>query len=135
MDINNFIADRGKLIRTACILDQIGFAIVHSLDKCHKHIPDWYKDLRVGKLIDYFINEGIINKSQVRYTFTKDSQENFLLINFAIVDLSLAQLTVISNILPSGDIKSHLVFNVSEPYYLGEDKDKLLEKYRLNCKL
>jgi hypothetical protein len=135
MDINNFIADRGKLIRTAYILDQIGFAIVHSLDKCHKHIPDWYKDLRVGKLIDYFINEGIINKSQVRYTFTKDSQENFLLIYFAIVDLSLAQLTVISNILPSGDIKSHLGFNVSEPYYLAEDKDKLLEKYRLNCKL
>jgi hypothetical protein len=54
---------------------------------------------------------------------------------FTINDLSLAQLTIISNILPSDDIKYHMGFNVSEPYYLDEDKNKLLQKYRLHCKL
>ena len=148
MDINNFITERAAMISSRLYeLDQLTFIMVHALDKNHNHIPDWYKEMRVGKLIDYFINERIINKSQVKYRFAWNygfdpkpfnddfKLENYQLINFTLSDLSLAELTIISNLLPTEDIKSEIGFQVSEPYYLEGDKDKLLQKYKLHCKL
>lgn len=148
MDINKFIADKCQHVSgNLCETDQLTFAMVHALDKNHRHIPEWYKTLRVGKLIDYFINERIITKSQIRYRFTlgygfdpipfndEFKLEQYQLTNFTIFDLSLEELIIISNILPSEDIKAEIDFKVSVPYYLDGDKDKLLQKYKLYCKL
>lgn len=146
MDINNFIVERGQNVSSQlCEVDQLTFAMVHALDKEDKHIPNWYKTLRVGKIIDYLITERIITRNQVRYRFSLSyhpvpiisdfGSEIYQLCNFTIFDLSLEELTMVSRILPSEDIKAEIGFSVSEPYYLEEDKNKLLQKYKLYCKL
>lgn len=148
MDINNFIVERGQNVSSQlCEVDQLTFAMVHALDKEDKHIPNWYKTLRVGKIIDYLITERIITRNQVRYRFSLGygfdpipfnddfKLQYYQLCNFTIFDLSLEELTMVSRILPSEDIKAEIGFSVSEPYYLEEDKNKLLQKYKLYCKL
>lgn len=144
MDINSFIKERFYTDHDHW-LNHLNFSMVLAIDKEHKHVPEWYGQLRVNKIIDYFINEGIIKKDNIKYVFLEglgfepvsvfhvQGTKNLQLSSVNMMGLSLAELTIISSILPSKDIKEEMTFRVSEPYYV--DNNKLLQKYNLFCKV
>jgi hypothetical protein len=147
INIDDFIRNRGLLTTTGSritLVDQLTFAMIHHFDKDHVHIPEWYKRLRISKIIDYFINERIIGRKQMRYQFEfgqgwnpqpfdADFNNGHLhLTNFYIYGLTLADLMIVSNILQIPDIEEELSIKVSEPY---DGKIKDIKHYKIQCKL
>ena len=147
MDINRYIIDNTDSGRKP--LNQIKFKIVLGLDKDNTHIPKWFKDKRVIALIDYCVSEFIIDKNKVLYWFSyKYDAFDIKFISFLIQELTLEQLTQLSNILPAPDLKEYIKFKPSEPYhtpkfvvtappkdYLELKKSKATTFYDLDCKL
>ena len=82
MDINKYIIDNTAGDKP---LDQLKFKMVLGLDTENKHVPKWFKDKRVIALIDYCINEGIVDKNRVFYKFSfKYDPFDIKLINFTV---------------------------------------------------
>jgi hypothetical protein len=147
MDVNRYIIDNTDGGRKP--LNQIQFKMVLGLDKDNMHIPKWFKDKRVIALIDYCVSEFIIDKNRVFYEFShRYDPFDIKFISFIIYELTLEQLTELSNILPAPDLKEYIKFKPSEPYhtpvfsvtkapkdYLEIKKSKATTFYNLNCTL
>lgn len=159
MNIDQFIIDRSQYINVGTIgaenqyslvvkdawIDQITFDIIHNIDKAHNHVHDWYKDLRINKLFEYFITSGIFTKKQVLYKFELHKEptdfafdfdkvlEHMRLCRFEIQDLSLTELMSVSNVLPAPDILQHVEIDISKPY--TSVKNKNLDCYKLTGKM
>ena len=151
MDINKYIIDSSsfKTFEHENHLNQVQFKIVLGLDKNHVHIPKWFKDKRVVALIDYCIDNFIIDKNRVFYYFShKYDPFDIKFLSFHFKEITLEQLTQLSNILPAPDLKEYIKFKPSEPYntskfvvttapkdYFEIKKSKTTTFYDLDCKL
>lgn len=115
MDINKYITENKGL------LNQVQFKIVLGMDMNNKHIPTWFKDKRVIALIDYCINEGLIDKNKIQYSFShKYDPNDFKFISFKIYELSLDGLNQLSYLLPTPDLSDFIKFKTSEPYHVSK---------------
>jgi len=144
MDINKYIIDNTAGDKP---LDQLKFKMVLGLDTENKHVPKWFKDKRVIALIDYCINEGIVDKNRVFYKFSfKYDPFDIKLINFTVFELGSDQLNQLSQLLPTPDLKEYIKFKVSEPYHAPKftvvglpkniqeiNKSKIKTFYDLTC--
>jgi len=96
-----------------------------------------------------FHNEFIIDKNRVFYNFShRYDPFDIKFTSFSIKELTLEQLTELSNILPAPDLKEYIKFKPSEPYhtpkfsitappkdYLEIKKSKSTPFYDFNCVL
>ena len=115
MDINRYINENRK---SGGYLNQIQFKIVLGLDKNNNHVPKWFADKRVIALIDYCINEHIVSKDRVFYKFSHELDPyDYKFVSFSFLELTLEQLTQLSNILPAPDLKELIKFKPSQPYH------------------
>lgn len=119
MDVNKYITDITK--NGLEPLNHINFRMVLNLDANNVHIPKWFKDKRVINLIDYCINEHIIDKNRIFYNFSfKYDPFNIKFVTFKIMDINLEQLTQLSHILPQPDLKELIKFKPSQPYHTSK---------------
>lgn len=129
MDLNSLIVDLAtnfdpsyiNLFKTPLdkkkvfAVSQTNFRTIQSLDQHSKHIPEKYKVLRIQHLNEYLLNNGIVKKGQFVYAFRPYLTDSLVLNLFTINDVTKDQLTTISAIFNTPDIKSVMTYQIDVP--------------------
>lgn len=111
-------------------VNQVNFRVVLGIDKNSDFIPSWFNKLRVIKLIDYCIDNYLVDKNQIFYHFSARLNKDYLQLSKIIFSgLSLKELEKLSHILPAEDILEYVKFKATDPYI---NKSNIV-KYDLIC--
>jgi hypothetical protein len=138
MDMNGYIRMNSHEVATSQkfgageFVNHVTFKVLHSADKNDNLIPEWFKDQRVIRLIDYCVDNNIVHNKNIYYHMASNLEPGKLKLNgIAFKFLSLVDLTKLSKILPIQEIMEYVKFKPSVPYHTVDRPDKVC--YDLYC--